>query len=104
MPVRVLTACANDQGLVDYVASLPVTELGDIPPRMVGREVPAQTYAVFELHGLSEIHSTYHHINEWFPTSGYEPGNGPDFELYPQDFNPEDPQSRMYIYFPVKTG
>jgi predicted transcriptional regulator YdeE/DNA-binding transcriptional MerR regulator len=94
----------NDQGFVDYVASLPVTELADIPHGMVGRDVPAQTYVVFESHGLSDIHHTYRQIEEWFPTSGYQPGTGPDFELYPEDFNPDDPQSLLYIYFPVKTS
>jgi predicted transcriptional regulator YdeE len=71
---------------------------------MVGRDVPAQTYVVFESHGLSDIHHTYRQIEEWFPTSGYQPGTGPDFELYPEDFNPDDPQSLLYIYFPVKTS
>lgn len=92
----------NDQGLVDYVAALPVTQLADIPEGMVGREVPTQTYAVFEVQGLENIHSTYRFIEkEWFPNSGYQPGNGPDFELYPESFDLEK-NDLLYIYFPVK--
>ena len=68
---------------------------------MVGREVPAQTYAVFEVHGLQDIGPTYHYIlSEWFPASGYAPANGPDFELYPEGFMA--PDDTLYIYFPVE--
>ncbi len=93
----------NQSGLVDYVASLPVTELTDIPEGMVGREVPAQTYAVFECLGIKNIGPTYHYIlNEWLPKSGFRPGDGADFEYYPETFNDAaDPASLLYIYFPI---
>ena len=92
----------NEQGLVDYVASLPVTELSDIPEGMVGREVPEQTYAVFEAHGLPDIGPTYRHIQEWLPGSGYKPGTGPDFEYYAESFDPDNPEAVISIYFPIK--
>jgi predicted transcriptional regulator YdeE len=92
----------NAQGLIDYVASLPVTSLADIPPGMVGKEVPAQTYVVFEVHGIKDIGGTYDKIlKEWLPSSGYKPGDGPDFELYPETFDSDDPDSLLYIYFPI---
>lgn len=92
----------NSQGLIDYVASLPVTSLTDIPAGMVGREVPAQTYVVFESHGVKEIGLTYDKIlKDWLPKSGYKPGDGPDFELYPESFDNSDPDSLLYIYFPI---
>ena len=97
--------CAEEQGtgLTDYVAGLPVQQLADIPEGMVGREVPAQTYVVMPAHGLEDIGPTYNRIlNEWLPNSGYQPGDGPDFELYPETFDPNDPESRIDIYFPIK--
>jgi len=97
--------CAEEQasGLTDYVAGLPVKQLDDIPDGMVGREVPAQTYVVMPAYGLDDIGPTYNRIlKEWLPKSGYRPGVGPDFELYPETFDPNDPESRIDIYFPIK--
>lgn len=90
-------------GLVDYVACLAVTEFKDIPAGMVGRDVPAQTYAVFDCPGLKEIGPTYQYIlKDWLPKSGYQPADGPDFELYPEQFNADiEAQHMLYIYFPV---
>jgi predicted transcriptional regulator YdeE/DNA-binding transcriptional MerR regulator len=92
---------ANSQGLVDYIAALPVTSLDDVPEGMIGYEVPQQTYAVFEAHGLIDIPATFDHIlHAWLPSSGYEWGNGPDFEYYAPEW--ENSESTVYIYFPVK--
>ena len=91
----------NSAGLVDYLAAVPVTNLDDVPAGMVGKEVPAQTYAVFEANGLKDIPKVYGGIlNEWLPSSGYAPGDGPDFEYYPPTW--QNPESLMYIYYPIK--
>ena len=94
----------NPQGLVDYVAAFPVTRTKDIPPGMVSREVPAQTYVVFEAHGVSDIGPTYSRIlKDWLPNSGYRPGEGPDFEYYPPEFDPDQADTgTIHIYFPVQ--
>lgn len=93
----------HPSGLIDYVAALPVTSLENIPSGMVGREIPVQTYVVFPAYGLADIGPTYQMIMEdWLSGSGYKPVNGPDFEYYPETFNPEDPRSVVYIYFPVQ--
>jgi predicted transcriptional regulator YdeE/DNA-binding transcriptional MerR regulator len=101
-PHRAYGVCRpNPQGLVDYIAALPVTSLADIPDGMVGYEMPKQTYAVFEAHGLSDIPATYDRIlKDWLPGSGHEWGSGPDFEYYPPEW--ENPQSTVYIYCPIK--
>jgi predicted transcriptional regulator YdeE len=92
---------SNTKGLIDYIAGFQVSELKDIPQGMVGKEIPAQTYVVFESHGVKDIHATYDRIlKDWLPASGYDPGDGPDFEYYPSDFKGRD--SRLYIYFPIK--
>jgi len=93
----------NSQGLIDYVAAFPVSKLADIPQGMVGKEIPAQTYVMFESHGIPDIGPTYQRIlKEWMPKSGYQPGDGPDFEYYPDTFNPDEPESVLYIYFPIQ--
>ncbi len=92
----------SEPGEFSYIAALPVDQLADIPEGMVGVEVPAQTYAVAESHGLGEIGQTYDFlIKKWLPTSPYEAGKGPDFELYPMEFISEDPHSTFYIYYPI---
>jgi predicted transcriptional regulator YdeE/DNA-binding transcriptional MerR regulator len=94
----------NPHGLVDYIAGLPVLEATDIPQGMVVKVVPAQTYVVFEAEGVSDIDLTYKRIlKEWLPGSGYKPGDGPDFEYYPPEFDPDRAdESPVLIYFPVK--
>jgi predicted transcriptional regulator YdeE/DNA-binding transcriptional MerR regulator len=87
----------------EYIAGLPVSKLENIPQGMVGKEVGDQTYVVMEAKGLGDIGPTYKRIlEEWLPASDYQPGEGPDFELYPETFEPEDPDSIVYIYYPVK--
>ncbi|MCX5973179.1 MAG: MerR family transcriptional regulator [Coprothermobacterota bacterium] len=91
-----------EPGDFHYIAALPVSELTDIPEGMVGKEIPAQTYAMVEAHGIGEIGQAYDFIiKQWLPTSGYQAVNAPDFELYPESFrdNGKDP---LYIYFPIQ--
>jgi predicted transcriptional regulator YdeE len=64
--------------------------------------VAAQTCAIFEARGVSDIMATYGRIGEWLPSSGYERGDGPDYEYYPPDFDPHNVnESKVLIYFPV---
>ena len=41
-------------------------------------------------------------MNEWLPANGYVPGDGPDFEYYGEEFDPETVNGILYIYFPIK--
>ena len=38
----------------------------------------------------------------WLMQSDYQRAPGPEFELYDENFDPEDPSSEMYFYVPVK--
>jgi AraC family transcriptional regulator len=92
-----------EPGVFEYIACLPVSSIEKVPEGMVGKVVPEQTYAVMEAHGIKDIGPTYEYIiKKWLPSSNYLPGDGPDFELYPEEFDPEDPESSLYIFFPVK--
>jgi DNA-binding transcriptional MerR regulator len=48
-----------------------------------------------------ESKNLLYEVKEWFPKSGYQPGDGPDFEYYPEHFNPDADPYLLYIYFPV---
>ena len=92
----------EDTGEFDYVAGINVSTDADIPEGMVSWDVPAQTYAVFSS-TLPTIGNTLEHIHRtWLPASGYRQAEGPALELYDEEFDPENPDSLMYIYIPVE--
>ena len=74
-----------------------------MPRRHDGDVGATQKYAVFEC-TLPTIGQTYGYIMEqWQPASGYQRADAPDFEVYDEKWDMNDPQgSPMYIYWPVK--
>ena len=93
----------EDTGEFDYVAGLNVSTAAKVPEGMVSWDVPAQTYAVFSC-TLPTLGTTLEHIHgTWLPASSYRHADGPEFELYRDgEFDPEDPDSLMYIYIPIE--
>ncbi len=86
----------------DYLAGFEVADASEIPQGMVSWRIPAQTYAVFPC-TLTTLMETYSYIyHTWLPQSQRQRGDGPEFELYGEEFIPGDPSSRMYAYVPVK--
>lgn len=92
-----------DSGEPWYIAGMEVSRAEDVPAGMMARSVPTLKYAVFEC-TLPTIGQTYGYImDQWQAASGYQRGDGPDFELYDEKWDMNDPQhSTMYIYWPVK--
>ncbi len=89
-------------GEFDYVAAMEVERLEDIPEGMVGWEVPAQTYAIFPC-TLPKIREVYDYaLHQWLPESPYEHTGDIEFELYDENFNPEDANSEFFYYMPIK--
>lgn len=64
--------------------------------------LPAGEYAVFAHKGhISDIAETWTAIFEtWMPEADVSPGEGPEFELYDKDFDPEKPGG-VSIWIPV---
>jgi len=91
-------------GAFDYVAGVAVSSSEDVPEGMVYRVVPAGTYAAFEC-TLPTIGAAYDYaFKTWLPasTEWAHEASRPDYELYPGDYDPNNPASPMYIYVPVK--
>ena len=97
--------CGNyDQasGEFDYLAGMEVSSAVDIPDGMVEWDIPASKYAVFAC-TLPTIGQAYDHAYKiWLPASGYQHADGPEFELYDESFDPQDPSSVLYIYIPIQ--
>ena len=92
----------EDDGSFRYVAGYEVSKSDDLPAGMVSWEIPEQTYAVLPCK-LTGIHQAYEYAHgTWMPENGYKRADGPDFELYDEAFDPEDPESILYVYIPVK--
>jgi AraC family transcriptional regulator len=86
----------------DYIACIPVEEIAKIPDGMVGIEIPEGTYAEFTT-TIPTMMESYKYANDkWLPQSGYVRDYRPEFEEYPGEFNPDDPESRFRFYVPIK--
>jgi AraC family transcriptional regulator len=91
-------------GEFHYVACLEVEDLNDIPLEMVGKVIPANTYAVFTHKGpVSGLRDTYAAIyGTWVKETDMTVIRGFDFELYDDRFtSPDDPGSEIDIYIPI---
>jgi predicted transcriptional regulator YdeE len=87
-------------GIFHYLAGIEVSQVDDQPNDMNHWSVPEQTYAAFPC-TLKTIHDTFNHAHQnWLPQSGYKRADGPDFEFYPEEFNPEA-GTGMFVYIPV---
>ncbi len=92
----------DDAGAFDYLAGFEVAEVEGVPTGMTSWEVPEQRYAVFPC-TLKTIHEAYQYaFQTWLPSSGYQQGDGPDFELYDEEFDDSDPDPKLTIHIPVK--
>jgi AraC family transcriptional regulator len=88
-------------GEFDYLAACAAQSAAAAPVGMVSWSVPAQTYAVFPctLPQIGEAWMTAY--QQWLPQSGYRRAAGPEFELYDEKFNPQDPASVLYLCVPI---
>lgn len=77
---------------------------GDIPDVFFNLQIPSSKWVVFEVHGPmpDAMQKAWKQIfSEWFPTSGYEPSNAPELEVY-SDQDPSSPDLYSEIWIPVK--
>ncbi len=87
-----------------YIAGFEVSKVEDLPAGMMSMAVPAQKFAVFPC-TLGTIGATYRYITEeWEPRTGNQHADAPDFELYDEEPNPNEPpqEMKLSIYWPIK--
>jgi len=90
-----------EPGVFEYLSAVEVKSITNLPQGMVGWEMPAQTYAVFPVYGLTDLGRAYSYsLSEWLPQSKeYISVDSPVLEYYPETF---DQDSILYIYIPIK--
>ena len=92
----------DDSDEFNYLAGFGVTGIDEIPAGMSSWDVPEQTYAVFPC-TLKGIHQAYQYaFQSWLPQSGYQRAEGPDFELYDENFDSQAQDPELTIYIPIK--
>lgn len=97
--------CANmdmASGEFDYIAGFEVSSAEKVPEGLVSFELPGGRYAIFTT-TLPKIGETFHNAyHTWLAETGHEPTGGPEFELYDEQFDPQDPDSTVDLYIPLK--
>jgi len=92
-------------GMLRYVAGLPVSDDAAVPEGMVKFQVPAQKYGVFTHRGVAmQIGETIRTIHtRLLPKLGLRAHAGVEFERYDERFvAPDDPASETDLYIPVE--
>ncbi len=87
-----------------YMIAREVDSLEGIPEDMIGRKIPAGTYAVFTAKGpiVKAVQDATQYIySTWLPESGYEHAMTADLEVYDERCQAGDDQSEVDICVPI---
>ncbi len=97
--------CCNsdDEGSLDYIAGVEVSDLSDLPAEFSRVRVPARWYAVFfHRDHISAVRATWRTIwSKWLPESGHEVADVPSFERYGGAFDPRTGMGGLEIWVPL---
>lgn len=85
-------------------AAVAVSTFENIPDGMESLEIQEGLYAVFNYKGdQSNVAAFFNSIyTEWLPSSNYELGNHPQFEVLGEKYKNNDPNSEEEIWIPIK--
>jgi AraC family transcriptional regulator len=88
----------------DYLTGVAIGADAGLPQSFTQVQIPPQRYAVFTHRGhISSIGETLHGIwGKWLPTSGFRPAEGPCFERYTEDFDPQAGAGSVEIWIPIE--
>jgi len=99
----------RDEGSIYYLAGVEVKDGGKLPKGFERVTIPTNPYAVFrlDLDGPNlhpQIQAAMPVIwSEMIPKAGLKIANAPDFEAYPDGFNPMAKGAYMEMWLPVET-
>lgn len=94
---------SDDEGNIDYVTGVEVSQFPDTAKELEGIRIPSQTYAVFQHDGhVSEIRRTWKTIfGKWMPEANCELVDAPQLERYGEGFDPEVGVGDIEIWIPI---
>lgn len=88
----------------EYICGVQVSDVDNLPEKFSHKQLPSQTYAVFEHDGhVSAIRQTIDATNNWVSQSDYELAGDADFffERYGEKFDPQKGIGDIEIWIPV---
>lgn len=92
----------QDQHQFTYMVAVEKPQ-GEIPEGFQEAQIPAATWATFEVVGPlpHSIQEAWAEIwGEWFPTSGFQHANAPELEIYPLG-DPTDINYKCEVWVPI---
>ena len=86
-------------------AAVVVSTFDFIPKGMETLVLEEKLYAVFNYKGDQSGAAAFFNTiyTQWLPTSGYELGNHPQFEILGEKYKNNDPESEEEIWIPIKS-
>jgi AraC family transcriptional regulator len=100
-----VTYNADDEDNMDYLCGVEVPDFSRVPADWGRVRIPQQRYVVFNHAGhVSGIRRTWATIwNSWFPASGHEPADGPNFERYGENFDSQTGNGGVELWIPIRS-
>lgn len=85
-------------------AAVEVKKVEKLPVELETLTIPEGMYAVFIHKGLpGDFPKTSQYIfGKWFPSSGYELDNRPQFEVMYDQYRPNDPDAEEEVWVPIR--
>jgi AraC family transcriptional regulator len=89
----------------DYLSGVQISDATNLPGDLTQVRIPAGRYAVFtHRKHVSAIAQTIDAImNKWFPNSGRQAANTPNFERYGEEYDPQTGMGGFEIWMPIKS-
>jgi AraC family transcriptional regulator len=86
------------------ISGVEVSGFSKAPVELSRLRIPEARYAVFTHRDhIAAIRRTWFTIfNQWLPESGYKLAEGPEFERYGENFDPNDGSGGLEIWIPIK--
>lgn len=85
----------------EYMCAVEVESLDALPAASGRLRLPAAHYAVFEHRGpIASLQRTWADVFAWLPRTGRRSAQSPDFELYPEGFDPTRDDT-LEIWLPI---
>lgn len=97
--------CNFDDDSFEYIAGVEVSDFSDLTAEYSRLRIPPQRYAVFATTDhISMIRRITHTVwSKWLPGSGHQAADGPNFELYPESFDPETGNGGYELWIPIRS-